>query len=105
MLQLLFAPSCSPFSVTRAMMLDEMFLSTLVATQCYMEDSNYHRVMVRQQRKCQIDPPASTPWISHSIGENNVAPKSLEHLINFLQKKCAMQNQMNHLVYTSNCFH
>jgi len=32
-LQFFPAIYCSPFSVTRAMILDEMFLSTLVATQ------------------------------------------------------------------------
>jgi len=54
-----------------------------------------------------MDLPASTPWVSHSVGEDDVAPKPLQHLIDFLQERsCATQHQMNNLnIYTSNTFH
>jgi hypothetical protein len=38
------------------------------------------------RRNGQIDLPASTPWVSHSVGEDDVAPKPLEHLIYLLHE-------------------
>jgi hypothetical protein len=34
----------------------------------------------------QVDLPATAPWVSHSVGEDDVAAEPLEHLIDFLRQ-------------------
>jgi hypothetical protein len=53
-------------------------------------------MMGQRERNDQIDHlPASTPRVPHSIGEDDVPPKPLEHLLNFLQENCAMKHQID----------
>jgi hypothetical protein len=58
--------------------------------------------IAKKIRYTYIYPPALIAWISHSVGENNVSPKSLDNLIDFLQQSVQCRTKWS-TWYTKYC--
>lgn len=77
-----------PFSVTRAMILADIFFSTL-QNPFYMSlniDTTCAIYLVFVFKKI-INRPSSAPWILHSIGEYYVAAKPFQHKLDPLHRQ------------------
>ena len=73
---------------------------------CYLTEWSFIDEWSDNDETVQIDLPASTPWVSHSVREDDVAAKPLEHLINFLQGVKQRSIRWAIYIYTSrNCVH
>jgi hypothetical protein len=85
-----------------------MFLSTLEVWNCNTnviwktQTIMSNGQIAKKIRYTYIYPPALIAWISHSVGENNVSPKSLDNLIDFLQQSVQCRTKWS-TWYTKYC--